>query len=571
MSEIDLTPLQTVLTKFSSQGRNALLPALQEAQKVYGYIPEPVATEIGRVLHVPLADIYGVIEFYSMLYHQPIGEHGLRVCTDPACAIAGGEKIITDICQHLNIPPGGTSVDGKFHVERSPCLGLCDHAPAVLFDERPLGPVDTTHPEQILEGKGARTVGAVDGSLQILTANCNKGAPNQLPDYEAQGGYEGLKTALKNPPEQTIAQVKSAGLVGRGGAAFPTGIKWESAAAALGEIKYVICNADESEPGTFKDRVLLEGDPHLVLEGMIITAYAIGARQGYIYVRGEHPYIYQIVSHTVNTARNAGYLGKNILGSGFDFDIELRLGAGAYICGEETAMFESIEGKRGFPRVKPPYPTTNGLFNQPTVISNVETLSNIPFIIKNGAEAYRQLGTEDSPGSKLFCLSGDILHPGVYELHFGVPLRELIFDLGGGIPKGGSLQAVLLGGAAGCFADPDQLDVPLSFEGLRDAGLLLGSGVVQVFDDTRDLRQVLVQLGRFFAHESCGKCYPCQLGTNKQYEILKRISAGKTLPGDANRLVDVGWTMTDSSLCGLGQTAATAVLSAQELWPNLFR
>ena len=234
-------------------------------------------------------------------------------------------------------------------------------------------------------------------------------------------------------------------------------------------------------------------------------------------------------------------------------------------------MFDSIEGKRGFPRVKPPFPTTNGLFNQPTVISNVETLCNIPFIIKNGTEAYRQLGTEDSPGSKLFCLSGDILHPGVYELPFGVPLRELIFDLGGGIPKGGSLQAVLLGGAAGCFADPDQLDVPLSFEGLRDAGLLLGSGVVMVFDDTRDLRQVLVQLGRFFAHESCGKCYPCQLGTNKQYEILKRISAGKTLPGDANRLADVGWTMTDSSLCGLGQTAATAVLSAQELWPDLFR
>ena len=304
---------------------------------------------------------------------------------------------------------------------------------------------------------------------------------------------------------------------------------------------------------------------------MIITAYAIGARHGYIYVRGEYPYIYQIVSHAVSAARNAGYVGENILGSEFDFDIELRLGAGAYICGEETALFESIEGKRGFPRVKPPFPTTNGLFNQPTVISNVETLCNIPFIIKNGAEAYRQLGTEDSPGSKLFCLSGDSLRPGVYELPFGVPLRELIFDLGGGIPKGGSLQAVLLGGAAGCFAGPDQLDVPLSFEGLRDAGLLLGSGVVMVFDDTRDLRQVLVQLGRFFAHESCGKCYPCQLGTNRQYEILKRISAGKTLPGDADRLADVGWTMTDSSLCGLGQTAATAVLSAQKLWPDLFR
>jgi NADH-quinone oxidoreductase subunit F len=571
MSEIDLSPLQTVLTKLSSQDRNALLPALQEAQIVYGYIPEPVAVEIGRSLHVPLADIYGVLDFYSMLYHQPTGEHILRVCTDPTCAIAGGEELLTSACQHLNISPGGTSVDGKFSVERSPCLGLCDHAPAVLFDENPLGPVDTARPEQILEGKGARTTGVVDGSLHILTANCRNGVPTQLPDYEAQGGYEGLKTALQNLPEQAIVQVKSAGLVGRGGAAFPTGIKWESAAAAPGETKYVVCNADESEPGTFKDRVLLEGDPHLVLEGMIITAYATGAHKGYIYVRGEYPYIYQIASHAVRDARKAGYLGENILGSGFDFDIELRLGAGAYICGEETALFESIEGKRGFPRLKPPFPTTHGLFNQPTVVSNVETLCNVPFILKNGSEAYRRMGTEDSPGPKLFCLSGDVLQPGVYELPFGVPLHELIFDLGGGIPNGRSLQAVLLGGAAGCFAGPDQLDVPLSFEGLKSAGLLLGSGVVMVFDDTRDLRQVLVQLGRFFAHESCGKCYPCQLGTQRQYEILKRIAAGKALPEDAERLADVGWTMTDSSLCGLGQTAATAVLSAQELWPDLFR
>jgi NADH-quinone oxidoreductase subunit F len=571
MPDIDLLPLHNVLAKIQSQDRTALLPALQAAQKIYGYIPELVAVEIGRNLHVPLADIYGVIDFYSMLYHQPVGDQVLRVCTDPTCAAAGGEEVLAGICRDLNISPGEMSADGAFTVERSPCLGLCDHAPAVLLNDKPLGPVDAAHPENTLVGEGIRTIGVVGGTTQILTANCINETPTQLPDYEAQGGYDGLKIALSRSPSQAIAEVKSAGLVGRGGAAFPTGIKWGSASAAPGETRYVVCNADESEPGTFKDRVLMEGDPHLLLEGMIIAAFATGAHHGYIYIRGEYPYIYRIVSHAVSAARKAGYLGENIQGSGFDFDIELRLGAGAYICGEETALFESIEGKRGFPRLKPPFPTTHGLFNQPTVVNNVETLCNVPFIIKHGAEAYRQIGTESSPGTKLFCLSGDILRPGVYEIPFGVTLRELLFELGGGVSNDGRLQAVLLGGAAGSFALPDQLDVQLSFEDLQAADLQIGSGVVIAFDDTRDLRQVLVQLGRFFAHESCGKCYPCQIGTQRQHEILERIAAGKTLPGDAERLADVGWTMADASLCGLGQTAATAVLSAGELWPDLFR
>lgn len=571
MSGIDLSSLHNALADLSSQGRTALLPALQAAQNIYGYIPEPVAAEVGRILLIPQADVYGVIDFYTMLYHQPVGEQVLRVCTDPACAAAGGETVLTGISRYLDISPGGTSADNAFTVERSPCLGLCDHAPAILLGDQPLGPVDPLQPERTLLVEGARSETVVDGTIRILTANCGNRTPTQLPDYESQGGYEGLKIALRGTPQQVIANVKSAGLVGRGGAAFPTGIKWESASVADGETKYIVCNADESEPGTFKDRVLLECDPHLLLEGMLIAAYAVGAHQGYIYVRGEYPYIYKILLHAIDAARRAGYLGKNIQGSGFDFDIHMRLGAGAYICGEETALFESIEGKEGFPRIKPPFPTTHGLFNQPTVVNNVETLCNVPFIVKHGAEVYRQLGTHNSPGPKLFCLSGDILRPGVYEVPFGTNLRELIFNLGGGVRNSGTLQAVLLGGAAGTFASPDQLDVALSFEDMQAAGLLLGSGVVMVFDSSRDLREVLVQLGRFFAHESCGKCYPCQLGTQRQYEILKRIAAGQTLPGDAVRLSDLGWTMADASLCGLGQVAATAVLSAQELWPELFQ
>jgi NADH-quinone oxidoreductase subunit F len=390
-----------------------------------------------------------------------------------------------------------------------------------------------------------------------------------LEDYTARGGYAGLKKALGMAPEAITAEVRAAGLVGRGGAAFLTCVKWEGAAQAPGTPRYVVCNADESEPGTFKDRVLMEEDPHRVIEGLAISAYAIGAHKGYIYVRGEYPYAFAVMRSAVDAARGAGYLGEDLLGSGFAFDVELRLGAGAYICGEETALFESIEGKRGFPRIKPPFPTTYGLFGKPTVINNVETLCNVPFIIERGAAAYRALGTEGSPGPKLFCLSGDVARPGLYEVPFGVTLRHLLFDLGGGV-SGGRLGAVLFGGAAGAFATEKDLDVPLSFEDLRAAGLPLGSGVVMVFNEGRDLRDVLLRLGRFFAHESCGKCYPCQLGTQRQYEILERLAAGKALPGDAERLADVGWTMTDASLCGLGQTAATAVLSAMNLWPELF-
>jgi NADH-quinone oxidoreductase subunit F len=366
-----------------------------------------------------------------------------------------------------------------------------------------------------------------------------------------------------------VAEIKSSGLVGRGGAAFPTGIKWEGAAAAQASQKYVVCNADESEPGTFKDRVLLADDPHTVIEGMLIAGFAVGAQIGYIYLRGEYPYLLPILENALAEARGAGLLGQNVLGSGFSFEVEIRLGAGAYICGEETALFESIEGNRGFPRVKPPFPTTHGLFGKPTVINNVETLFNVPLIIEGGAAEYRKIGTEKSPGTKLFCVSGDAGKPGVYEIPFGTTLRELL-EMAGGMRGGRRLQAVLFGGAAGAFATAEHLDVRLTFEDLRAVGLPLGSGVVMVFDDTRDLRAAMERLGDFFAHESCGKCYPCQMGTQRQKEVLHRLAEGRLLEGDRERLEDVGWTMTEASLCGLGQTAAGAVLSAIRLWPAMF-
>ncbi len=552
MSEMDVQVLEAMLQPYLPLGRSGLLPALRVAQQTYGWISEEVAREIGRRLRVPLAEVHGVIEFYSLLYNRPLGRKVLRVCVDPACALRGSPELIEDLCARYGVAsPGETSADGAVTIERSPCLGLCDHAPAVWGSEADREWIGAPGVEKSLPAA------PVYGSIRRLTVHCGHGTTS----LAAYGPYQALEKVRQMGPQAVIAAVKASGLVGRGGAAFPTGVKWEGAAQAEGSPKYVVCNADESEPGTFKDRVVLQDDPHGVIEGMCIAAYAIGASQGYIYLRGEYGYLVPILEQALAEARAAGYLGQG-------FDIDLRLGAGAYICGEETALFESIEGKRGFPRVKPPFPTTHGLFGKPTVINNVETLRNIPLILEHGVAEYRSLGTEKSPGTKLFCLSGDVTRPGLYEVPFGVTLRELL-EMAGGV-TGGSLQAVLLGGAAGTFADARHLDVRLTFEDLRAAGLTLGSGVVMVFNDQRDLRRVLLRLAEFFAHESCGKCYPCQLGTQRQVEILKRLANGRWQQGDWARLQDVGWTMTSASLCGLGQTAATAVLSAMALWPEWF-
>ena len=570
MAEIDLALLQPVLADLSPQGRTALLPALHAAQELYGYIPEPVAAAVGQALRVPLADVYGVIDFYALFYREPVAKTIIHVCGDPACSMAGADGVMKVMAQQVERHRLPGEIQDTIQVERAPCLGLCEHAPALLVQGAPVPKADTQSWEDLVSGKAQRPYSVVGGDINLLTFNCGKGRITNLDGYRQSGGYDSLRKALALSPDAIVAEVKAAGLVGRGGAAFPTGAKWEAVAASSEPIKYVVCNADEAEPGTFKDRVVIEDDPHRVLEGLIICAFAVGAHKGYLYIRGEYQLQYLILKAAIAEARQAGILGRNILDSGFDFDIELRRGAGAYICGEETALFESIEGKRGFPRIKPPFPTTHGLFGKPTVINNVETLINIPLILKIGSAAYRHLGTQKSPGPKLFCLSGDVMRPGLYEVPFGVTFRHLMDDLAGGMRAGHKFQAALFGGAAGAFAVEKDLDVRLSFEDLRAAGLPLGSGVITVFDETRDMQEILLRLGHFFADESCGKCYPCQMGTQRQYEILQRIAENRPLPGDKERLLDVGWTMTDASLCGLGQTAASAVMSAIRHWPELF-
>ena len=569
MAEFDLEPLRASIVELIPQGQTALLPALHAAQRLYGYLPEPVVIEVAQALHVPLSDVYGVIDFYALFYRRPVGKTVIHVCGDPACAIAGSDGILKMMTSHIESGNSG-AVGETVTVERAPCLGLCEHAPAMLVQGAAVGDAGGATWEDLVSGKNARPHSMVYGAIHKLTANCGHSTPTLLAEYIAGGGYQALRKALRLDPLEIIREVKASGLVGRGGAAFPTGVKWEGASAAPGHPKFVVCNADEAEPGTFKDRVLMEDDPHRILEGIILAGYAISSEKGYWYIRGEYEYSFEVVQQALMEARRAGLLGKNILGSPFTFDVELRQGAGAYVCGEETAQFESIEGKRGFPRVKPPFPTTSGLFGKPTIINNVETLCNIPLIILEGAESFRQIGTQKSPGPKLFCLSGDVARPGLYEVPFGYPFRQLMEELAGGIRPGHTFQAALFGGAAGAFATEADLDVRLSFEDLRTVGLPLGSGVITVLDETRDLRDVLLRLGRFFAEESCGKCFPCQIGTQRQFEILQRTAAGKALPGDARRLQDIGATMGDSSLCGLGQTAASAVLSALRHWPQLF-
>jgi NADH-quinone oxidoreductase subunit F len=397
-----------------------------------------------------------------------------------------------------------------------------------------------------------------------LLARVGVADPSSLDEYRAHDGYAALAAAIEIGPDAVIQQVTDAKLLGRGGAAFPTGVKWRAVADQEASPKFVICNADESEPGTFKDRVIMERDPFAVVEAMTIAGLATGAEQGFLYIRGEYPVATERLELAINEARGADLLGSDVMGFGHAFDVKVRRGAGAYICGEETALFNSIEGKRGEPRNKPPFPVTHGVFGKPTAINNVETLINVLPILTLGVEGYTSLGTEDSTGTRLFCLSGHVAHPGVYEHPHGVTLGAVI-EAAGGVRGSKPLKAVLLGGAAGGFVGPDRLDARLTFEDARAGGYTLGSGVVMAFDEETDLVDLCLRIARFFRDESCGQCVPCRVGTVRQEEALHRLVADRTIGTRADEvalLADVAAVMKDASICGLGQTAASAVQSA---------
>ena len=551
--------------------RSYLLEIIHDAQEIFGgWLPRPAVERIAAALNLPQAEVYGVTEFYDLFHTAPVGRKVIRVCQDASCAVAGADALLAGLGQQLGIQPGETTADGRYTVEPVRCLGLCDRAPAALVNRTRYAPARPDAAGAMLMGPPARPPLRIGGLVKIALANVGVVDPTSLDDYRAQGGLAALRKAVYHQsPADVLQAVKESKLVGRGGAAYPTGLKWQHALDNPAP-RYVICNADESEPGAFKDRVLMEGDPFRVVEGLMLACYAVGATHGFIYVRGEHRLAYERFSHAVQQLEAAGWLGEGIRGRPWTLRIEVRRGGGAYVCGEETALMESIEGKRGFPRLRPPFPTTAGLWGRPTVINNVETLAKVPSIVMHGPRWYGDLGTADSAGTKLFAVSGSVVRPGVYETPFGVPLRHLIEDMAGGLRPGRRVQAVLTGGAAGTFLTAEHLDTPLSFEAFRQVGGTIGAGTLMVFDDTVDLRDVLVRIGAFFAHESCGKCYPCQMGTARQAEILARIAAGAVRPDDTATLIELGRVMTDTSICGLGQAASWAIVDAHRRWPALF-
>lgn len=553
--------------------RSLLPEILHEAQMLnQGWLSRAVLTRIARALNIPLSDVYGVTEFFTMFYTKPVGRKVLRLCEDAACDLRGSHTIQEALCHRLNIKPGETTADGEYTIEPIRCLGLCDHAPAALVNhtrhfELSLESLDVllndkpTHEQQLNKGGGL---------VKIALANINLVDPGSLKNYQAHGGLAAIKKVLQEmSPEQVIETVKASKLVGRGGAAFPTGLKWQLTANNPPGPRYVICNADESEVGAFKDRVLLDSDPFRIIEGLLIACYAVGANEGYVYIRGENRLSYERFVHAVTVMEENGWLGENIANSDFNCRVAIRRGAGAYICGEETALMEALEGKRGFPRLRPPFPSTHGLWGKPTVINNVETLSKIPAIIIHGGKWYSMLGTAESAGTKLFSVSGSIKRPGVYEVPFGVPLRHLIYDLAGGPPENMELSAILTGGAAGTFLMPEHLDTPISYEDFKPIDGTIGAGTMIVFDETVDLRHVLSNITEFFAHESCGKCYPCQIGSQRQAEILQRNEKGEGYSEDTNTLLELARVMTDTSICGLGQSAGWATVDAIKRWPDL--
>lgn len=406
---------------------------------------------------------------------------------------------------------------------------------------------------------------------RIALKNIGKYNIKSIDEYIGIGGYNSVKKALKLKPLDIINTISDSKLRGRGGAGFPTGMKQQFTNQSAGIQKYIVCNADEGEPGTFKDRIIMEQDPHILIEGMIVAAYAIGASKGYIYVRGEYTDSIQALRIAVEQSYEKGFLGKNILNSGFDLDMEIKLGAGSYLCGEELTLLESLEGKRGYPRIKPPFPAEKGLFGKPTLINNVETFSHIPYIIENGAESYSVLGTEKSPGTKIFTISGDVNKPGFYEVEMGVTLRQLIFDFAGGIKDGKQFKAAVLGGAAGTFVNESVLDTPMGFDTLKEKGAVLGSGAIMVMSDERSIFDMTYSILKFFKHESCGKCVPCRVGTTQLMLMMDDALQNGTNRKDVlNKILRESEYMAKASLCPLGQSPIIPIRSLKQYFEDQF-
>ena len=551
-----VAPEIEALAAHHGHNREAVLEILTELDR-RGQLNSATITDTARALGVPPHRVYGMATFYSMLSLEP-RQNVLRVCDGPVCWL----RRATADRGPSNVEEWASAVGDSWSVERSSCLGLCDRAPSALVGLEQAGPVTPADAEKVCQGwRGVPSDYSTPrpGEVRVLLARAGKIDPDKIATALKHGAYDGLKAALRKKPEEVIAEVEASGLQGRGGAGFPVGRKWKFVAAVDRKPKTMVCNADESEPLIFKDRVLIDSDPQQLLEGIAIGGYACGASEGWIYIRGEYAAQADRLERAIAQAEEKGCLGEDIFGSGFSFRIHVHRGAGAYICGEETALIESLEGKRGEPRLRPPYPPTYGFRGQPTSVNNVESYAAVPSILKNGANWWKKLGAV--PGTKLYMVLGHVQNPGLFEAPFGLTLRQVIDQFGGGLLPGTGFRFALTGGAAGTIVGPDLLDVPLDYTSSQK-GIGLGAGAFLVCDQRTSVVAFLRELLHFFAAESCGKCTPCRVGTWRAHQILARMAAGKGQEGDVAALKALSDNLQLASFCGLGQSVPIPMNSA---------
>jgi NADH-quinone oxidoreductase F subunit len=577
ISQETWSKVESIIARYKDKPGN-LMPVLQEVQEVVGYLPAAVQNRIATSLKVPGSDIFGTMSFYSMFTWEPKGKYVVRMCQSPPCHLNGSENMLQALQEELGVQVGQTTADGLFTLELSACLGVCEVAPAMQINEVVHGNLTRDKIKQILvdyrAGKAAdfrqlpystndyRSYKPGPGEA-VLLDNVGLIDPNEIQPYLDRGGYVALKKAVTTmTPEEVVEEVKTSGIRGRGGAGFPAGLKWSFTRPLAVTPKYIVCNADEGEPGTIKDRYLMEGDPHKVLEGMAIAGYAVGANQGYIYCRGEYYLSKLRLQQAIEQATAKGFLGEKLFGTDFSFQVEVRSGFGCYICGEETALIESVEGKRGYPRLKPPFPGVAGLWNHPTVVNNVETLASVPAILNRGGAWYKSLGTPDTSGTKIYQIIGHVKTPQIVEAPVGLTLRELIDTYGGGLRPGRSFKMCQTGGASAGLVTAEHLDVPMDYGSLAKAGGALGSGTMLVMDDSACVVDFLRSVAVFFAHESCGQCTPCREGTPRLLQTLTRISQGQGKEEDLAFLERLAATLLDASFCPLGQSAGVPLMSA---------
>jgi NADH:ubiquinone oxidoreductase subunit F (NADH-binding)/NADH:ubiquinone oxidoreductase subunit E len=567
--------VQTVVEQLS-HGVNAnydLLPILTEVQHAnHGVLDRTRLGAIADEIKTNDGHVFGVASFYSMLSTHTRPPMTLRICDGPICRHHASEELLQAIREKAREM-------GEWGVESCSCLGLCDRAPAALREEEPCGPISPDQAGDLLAGRFCGQAPSyaipIPGEVRVCMERVGRVDPDSIDSAVEQGAYRALGLAIHESPFKVLETVEASGLRGRGGAGYPAGRKWRMVVEAKASQKYVVCNADESEPGTFKDRVLMEHDPHLLLEGLALAAFAVGADQGFIYVRGEFEWIAKRLERAIRQCEEQGWLGPNIQGSEFSLKLQLHRGAGAYICGEETALIESLEGKRGQPRSRPPYPTTHGYLGRPTLVNNVETICQVPAIMNRGPGWFKSLGPPNSPGTKVFTLTGHVCRPGAFETPLGLSLRQIIDQFGGGMRPNSRFKAALTGGAAGTFVPASMLDVPIDFESAKQ-GIALGSGAILILDESVPIPRALTWLLRFFEEESCGKCTPCREGSREirllceQFTPASRVASvpGALNPSELDRLAQM---IKRTSLCGLGQSIAWPVTSALKHFGHEFR